>query len=97
MWSLCMAYKALTDSHTRPRRQGGNENPRHGNRFAVSTCMATAKEWSCSRCGYSDDHDRPPQHCPSCGTARLYFLALRPVKVPLVTRGPSRWSLLEID
>jgi hypothetical protein len=29
--------------------------------------------------------------------ARLYFIALRLVQQPATTRGPSRWSLLEID
>src|SRR5579859_7620005 len=107
MGSLVIAYKALTDSHSRQTRQGGNRKPAIymgkplGSLMATGLqtplIMATAKDWSCSRCGYSDDHDHPPQHCPSCGTSRLYFLAVRPVQLPPTTRRPSRWSLLEID
>jgi hypothetical protein len=59
--------------------------------------MALVKGWCCSRCGQSDDHDRPPLLCPACGTSRLYFLALRPIARPPTVQLPSRWSLLEID
>jgi len=51
--------------------------------------MSRDKSWCCSACGHRQEADEgPPQRCPGCGRARLYFLWLT---------KPSRWSLLEID